>query len=359
MKNRKSLYFILAALTVIVSITFMKYEISGAQTNVSVELDGKPLSFEVPPQIIKDRTMLPFRAIAEAMGAEVNWDPDLRKITMHLSNKYAIMTINDPILIHGEFKGVSPSALNVEGLEGSSKYEMDSPPVIVNDRTLVPLRAISEALGAKVDWDAQTFTAKITTEKQAEEKTQTEREGEGETEATPTPTPTPAEAEHPPKPTIANINDLENIHIDVNENNPSKARVTLKGFEIPKALKVTRENGKNMPIFSVQFSSDGTNTYSVVSEVPQGVSGIIAVRELDHYLIHESSGVSKKISLSPPNLVEVTGSSIVWDIEIPKAESINMKELTHLSFKAEFYEDNRYNIFTGSYENSDGEWVKK
>ena len=359
MKNRKSLYFILAALTVIASITFMKYEIAGAQTKVSVELDGKPLSFEVPPQIIKDRTMLPFRAIAEAMGAEVNWDPNLRKITMLLSNKYAIMTIDDPILIHGEFKGVSPSALNIEGLEGSSKSEMDSPPVIVNDRTLVPLRALSEALGAKVDWDAQTFTAKITTAKQTEEKTQTEGEKEGERETEATPTPTPGEAEQPPKPTAANIYDLEKIHIDVNENNPSKARVTLKGFEIPQGIRVSRENAKNLPIFSVQFSSDATNTYSVVSEVPQGVSGIIAVRELDHYFMHESSGISKKFSLSPPNLVEVTGSSIVWDIVIPKDEPINMKELTHLSFKAEFYEDNKYNIFTGSYEKSDGEWTAR
>ena len=49
-----------------------------AENDIQVKLDGKTLSFDVPPQIINDRTMVPLRAIFEALGATVDWNQETK-----------------------------------------------------------------------------------------------------------------------------------------------------------------------------------------------------------------------------------------------------------------------------------------
>ena len=50
---------------------------SFASDSIKVKLDGKTISFDVEPQIVEGRTMVPLRAIFEAMGAEIEWDEEL------------------------------------------------------------------------------------------------------------------------------------------------------------------------------------------------------------------------------------------------------------------------------------------
>lgn len=132
-------------------------------SGVSVKLNGKKLSFDVEPQIINDRTMVPLRAIFEAMGATVDWDQDTQTVTSTKGDTTVKMTINDTnMYVNGEAK------------------ELDSPATIVDDRTLVPVRAIAESYGATVEWEDSTKTVVITT-------------GEDETtEVAPTPAPVAA-----------------------------------------------------------------------------------------------------------------------------------------------------------------------
>ena len=122
-----------------------------AADEVFVKIDGKDLQTDVPAQIIDDRTMVPMRAIFETLGANVQWAADLQAILATKGAKIIVMKI-----------GVKALASTVIGGE-SRTTELDVAPQIVDDRTLVPVRAISEALDCTVDWDGEARTVIITT----------------------------------------------------------------------------------------------------------------------------------------------------------------------------------------------------
>lgn len=108
-------------------------------------MNGSPMSFEVPPVVINDRTMVPLRAIFERLGASVAWDGSTQTVTSTLGSITVRLTVGDSTMyING-----TPTAL-------------DAPACIIDDRTMVPLRAVSEAYGADVDWDGSTGTVYIT-----------------------------------------------------------------------------------------------------------------------------------------------------------------------------------------------------
>lgn len=114
--------------------------------NVTVLVDGQHINSDVPAQIINSRTMLPMRAIFEAQGAEVGFDADTKTVTARKDDTTVSLTIG-------------ASSITVNG----KTQPTDVAPVIVNSRTLVSARYVSEALGNKVDWDANTKTVTITT----------------------------------------------------------------------------------------------------------------------------------------------------------------------------------------------------
>ena len=116
-----------------------------AQTGIRVTVNGIPLAFEVPPQMINGRTMVPMRAIFEALGAKVNWDGSTQTITATTGDREIIMQLNN-------------TRMTVNG----RAIELDVPPQLVNSSTLVPVRAVAEGLDADVNWIADTQTVVIT-----------------------------------------------------------------------------------------------------------------------------------------------------------------------------------------------------
>lgn len=127
--------FILLSFSIIVS----------AEDEISVYVDGEKLSFDVPPMIINDRTLVPVRAIFEAMGADVTWDAEERTVEGFGDGIYVSMRIDE-----------------TEVSVNSVITAIDVPAQVYNDRTLVPLRVVSECLGATVEWDGSTRTITIT-----------------------------------------------------------------------------------------------------------------------------------------------------------------------------------------------------
>ena len=112
---------------------------------IKVVLDGVELQFDVPPATISDRTMVPMRAIFEALGALVYWDNANSIVTAIRGVDVVKVAIgNDSITINGH-----PNT-------------MDVAPVVIDGRTLVPARFISEALGCDVRWDERSNTVFIT-----------------------------------------------------------------------------------------------------------------------------------------------------------------------------------------------------
>ena len=107
--------------------------------------DGAATEIDVPAQLINDRTMVPLRAIFEALGATVDWDDATETVTSVRDDKTVKLQIgSNKLYVNDDVK------------------ELDVPAQIVNDRTLVPVRAIAESFGCTVGWEEETETVTIT-----------------------------------------------------------------------------------------------------------------------------------------------------------------------------------------------------
>ncbi len=115
--------------------------------DIKVKYNDVEIAFDVEPQIVDGRTLVPMRKIFETLGANVSWIEAEQGIVAIKGSKIMTMKIGANMMI------VSDVATSEE-----NKITLDVPPIIVDNRTLVPVRAISEGLGVKVDWIAETKT---------------------------------------------------------------------------------------------------------------------------------------------------------------------------------------------------------
>ena len=120
---------------------------ASADSTIQVIYDGQRISFGAygqNPTIINNRTMVPLRSIFEAMGADVSWDNATRTALGQRDGTSISIAIGSNLLY-------------VNGRAVS----LDSPACIINNRTMVPVRAIAEAFRADVDWDNPSRTVII------------------------------------------------------------------------------------------------------------------------------------------------------------------------------------------------------
>ena len=122
---------------------------------ITVIVNGSKIESDVPATIIDGRTMLPVRAIFEALGMVVTWD-GATQTAIGVGYDYAVsMTIGSPII-----KFYLATNITAE-TEADLEITADVPPQIVDGRTLVPVRALAEAIESTVEWDADTKTVTI------------------------------------------------------------------------------------------------------------------------------------------------------------------------------------------------------
>lgn len=97
------------------------------------------------PIVEKDRTLVPIRAIIEAMDGKVEWDGNTNTV---------VLTVGDDVM-----KLVIDSE---KAFFNEEEYTLDSAPKVINDRTMLPIRFIAEKFKFSVDWDEKTSTITIT-----------------------------------------------------------------------------------------------------------------------------------------------------------------------------------------------------
>lgn len=136
MKKKLITSLLTLGLTLLTSVT--------ALAGINVTIDSNPLTFDVEPQIMNGRTMVPMRAIFEALGASVDWDDGTKTVTAVRGSDVIKSTI-----------GYNVIDVNGQGIE------IDSAPIIKDGRTLVPVRFISESLGYRVKWEGATSSVHI------------------------------------------------------------------------------------------------------------------------------------------------------------------------------------------------------
>ncbi len=122
------------------------------QDEITVVVNGQKVQFDVQPQIINSRTMVPLRAIFEALGATVEWNQAEQRV---LAEKWYAPTRG---YVFAEFVIGRDYMRNSFG---NGYYELDSPPIIMDGRTLIPARAAAEAFNYNVEWDGATRTVSI------------------------------------------------------------------------------------------------------------------------------------------------------------------------------------------------------
>ena len=112
------------------------YILGGIQQNgITVFGNGKQVDFDVEPIIENDRTLVEMRKVFESLGADVEWNEENQTVT----------AVKDDIIVQLR---IGSNIMQVN----NSIIDIDTPAKIINDNTIVPIRAVSEALGAKVDW---------------------------------------------------------------------------------------------------------------------------------------------------------------------------------------------------------------
>jgi hypothetical protein len=139
---------LIAAAFVVVNV-YPAYAAGEQLVNVSIVLNGSAVSFpDQQPFIdsVSGRTMIPLRFVAEKMGAEVSWDPVKNSAVIEKNGTTIIMEVDS----------TTPFINGV-------KVNLDAPAKLVNDRVMVPVRFISEAMGARVEWDGNSNSVKVYT----------------------------------------------------------------------------------------------------------------------------------------------------------------------------------------------------
>lgn len=112
-----------------------------ANSNIRLWMKGNFVKSDVAPYIQQDRTMVPLRVISENLGKKVLWDSANRSV--QISDDYGSVL----------YLTIDKKEINDFGGGKGKRIILDVAPSIKDDRTFVPLRAIAEAFGEKVDWD--------------------------------------------------------------------------------------------------------------------------------------------------------------------------------------------------------------
>lgn len=148
---KRKLKILLSALVVVCTVTLCFSANCMAQDDIKILINGKELQSEDKAVVIDGRTLVPLRAIGEAMGCKVTWLNSAQ--TANLENETTKVAMKVGSTVVSKLKRVSA--------EVQSKIVIDVPPRIINDKTYIPLRAFAEALDAVVGWDGTTNTVMI------------------------------------------------------------------------------------------------------------------------------------------------------------------------------------------------------
>lgn len=156
MKKTMNMKQIAAAASAAVCAYFaLSLSAAAVDNGLSVYIDGKKTEFDVPPIITEGRTMVPMRTIFEALGMDIEWNDETKTVTGKKDGTTVTMQVG-----------------NSEMQVGRNKITLDAPPIIRDERTLVPVRAVAEALGVDVEWYDEIKTVSVVSGKSGREYTE-------------------------------------------------------------------------------------------------------------------------------------------------------------------------------------------
>lgn len=132
----------------VISAAFIITSTVFAKESIRIIIDGNEISTLQAPVIYNGRTLVPLRAVAEYLNCNVDWDQENKVITLIRGDKIIELQINNTLITVTDSKNA---------------YEIltETPAVIVNNTTMVPIRAVAEIFEAGVEWDNDNKVVKI------------------------------------------------------------------------------------------------------------------------------------------------------------------------------------------------------
>lgn len=124
-----SLAFIFCMSVIVPNISYAKGK------DIEVFIDSKKVDFDVQPEVVNGRTLVPMRKIFEDLGAKIDWDEATSTVTALRNGKEMKLRIGEKFVV-------------IDGV----KHKIDTEPILKGGRTLVPLRVISEGYGLHIKW---------------------------------------------------------------------------------------------------------------------------------------------------------------------------------------------------------------
>ena len=131
---------ILISLLLLIALVQYSSPDAYAEDFIKIVIDGKRIESDVDPYISNDRTLVPIRVIAEELDSVVEWDNDKREVNISKEDIHILLRIDSYLV---EYTNDNETTYSI----------IDVAPQITGDRTFVPIRLISNALGVGIEWD--------------------------------------------------------------------------------------------------------------------------------------------------------------------------------------------------------------
>jgi len=136
----------LFVVTVVAPIIAFAWRAGESSGHITVTVNGRQVNFDgQQPIMVENRVLVPVRGVFEHVGFVSTWDASARMAQLARHDRYVVIHAGSP-----EFR------------VNNDIFVPDVPPRFTNDRMMLPLRAVAEALGGTAEWDSNSRVARIT-----------------------------------------------------------------------------------------------------------------------------------------------------------------------------------------------------
>ncbi len=335
------------AKTVNMNLTYNGKTHAYSASEIKIKIDGEELApKDMPPVVIEGRTMLPMRLIAQELGCDVLWNDETNQAFIINENYTVAFTLGSKTVI-----------------KNGQEIALDVPAMIINDRTMLPVRALAKALDLNVTWDDPNRTVYI---------------GEGRTPTTPTEPTKPTtqavkvfQASVPASKTASQVFTIEandaiysydevylddtRVVIDIqNATNGLSEKITNTNSNIVTSIRSAQHDANGVPVTRVVLDLAGEKSYTVTQSADKKKIYVtfdqVVVEDIsltnrngvDKLVVGADGGLGAKIStLSNPH-------RIVIDFPNVESKAANVLSTNGLSYitaaRTGMYDTNTFRI---------------
>ncbi len=134
----------LTAILLNVSLLLFSSVCYAGSDDIKVYINNNRINYDTMPININNRILVPVRATFDALGADIEWFGEIQTVIATSGSTLIALKIDNPLLIVSDVQ-----------TQGIKTIELDSPPVLLNSKTMIPLRAVAEIFDYQVNWSEE------------------------------------------------------------------------------------------------------------------------------------------------------------------------------------------------------------